>query len=85
MWVIMISKLKTAWRGIPMNVKHFIFFNLGLILSGWFWLSSCSAIKEAIKAYPQDCIAEEILEDLVEYKFGMPSGSIDFTPFTEED
>jgi len=43
------------------------------------FLGGCTYFNSQFKL-PQDHIAEEFLEDVIEVQLGLPEGSIDFTP-----
>ena len=76
------EKIKKLWEVIPVKVKYLSFFVLGFCLCFIvLWFSSCTTIKSAIKAYPNDNPIEELVEDVIELKTGI---DIDLTPSSPE-
>jgi len=76
---------KEIVAGIPPVARYGFFFVLGLCICGIIWLSSCSTVREVMKACPPDSYVEEILESVIESRLDVPYGSIDLTPDSPEE
>ena len=69
--------LKEIWKEIPMKARYSVFFILGMMISSIGFLVGCSSWKA-------DCLIEEVAEQIIEAKLGLPEGSLDLTPFSPE-
>ena len=77
--------INEMWGLVPMKARYSLFFMLGLLFLGTVWLTSCTGVAGFIKNLPQDSVDEEISEQVVEGYLGLPEGTLDFTPNSEED
>ena len=73
---------KEIVAGIPPVARYGFFFVLGLCICGIIWLSSCSTVREVMKAYPDDNFIEELVEDVIESETGI---DFDLSPFSKEE
>jgi len=69
--------LKEIWKEIPMKARYSVFFILGILLTALVCAVGCSSWKA-------DSPIEEIAEQIIEAKLGLPEGSLDLTPFSPE-
>lgn len=73
--------LKKVWDDTPMKCRYFMFFIFGGMATFLIIMSSgCNVIKDM----KEDSMVEEIFEDVIEEYCGLPRGSIDITPNSEE-
>jgi hypothetical protein len=72
------------WGMIPLKARYGMFFFLGLMSFFIFWFCSCTKAMDIARQLPPDSFPEEIVEDVIEGRLGLPQGSLDLTPGSKE-